>query len=338
MSANINILQEIKQNKIFPVYLLSGDEGFMIKGTLDSMIDMLLPLETKDFDLSILDGKQSSIKEAISHTETCPMLSDWRIVILRDADILDQKDDNNEVQLLINWLQQPLPKSSILIIVIDQIIDGRLKIVKAIQKVGRSVSFTKDSQSKSSGKLSQKVKTKFSSLGKQITPKALRELIERGDYDMYQISRAIDQTINYMGEVSTITEKEIEIIITQKHFGDIFQLTDAIGSKSLSKSLKGLHDVIMLGESIIKIHSLITRQFRLALQAKLLYQMVDQQITFSRRTSYNVFREKIFKYLAGIMIDRLPEAKELNILKQNPYAAYKIFQICLLYTSPSPRD
>ena len=62
-----NILREIQSNKVFPVYLLCGEESFLIEGTLKQMLDHLLTPETRDFNLSFLKGlmlqpKRSSVR------------------------------------------------------------------------------------------------------------------------------------------------------------------------------------------------------------------------------------------------------------------------------------
>ena len=407
---NINILQEIKEKKVSPVYLLSGTESFLIEATLKQILDSLLPTEVRDFNLSFLDGTQVSMKEAIAHVEVCPMMSDWRVVVMRDPDIFkkEKKQDPiliiqtaskiektnlkksvklitdlldlspqsikvdltelyskleqqitevkaklsdeelqflqhfpdklkelellelepqlDDTQLFLNWLQEPLPRNSVLILVVNSSVDARSRIVKQIQKIGRNVVFVRDNETKWVSSLSKKIRTKLASFNKEIEAKALRELIERSNRDMYQISKAIEKIIDFIGDSPKITEKDIEAVVTQNQFDNIFQLTDAIGAKSLEKALKALYEVIMDGEPALKISSLITRQFRLALQAKLLCEITNLETKISSRTNYTVFRDKIFKGLVDKMIHYLPEAREVNILKQNPYAAYKVFQ------------
>lgn len=80
----INILREIEGNKIAPVYLLCGKETFLIEGTLKQMIDKLLPSNTRDFNLTFLDGNVASVKEILSNVEVYPIMSKWRVVVVED--------------------------------------------------------------------------------------------------------------------------------------------------------------------------------------------------------------------------------------------------------------
>ena len=411
-ATNQNILQEIKQKKILPIYLLCGEEKFLIEGTLTQILDQLLNPATRDFNLSFLDGSQTSIKDAIADAELCPMMADWRVVVVREpqlfqkqkkqvdptliiktalkesktdpskavylmanllensiTDILNEEDNfkqnlqslevlvsnqlNSEEQkfiqqlptlalevdlsgtkiktdeeLLFNWLEGSLPKSSVLVLVVKDNVNLNKKIVKQIEKVGRVVSFAnliKDRYS-SNNPLYKKIRQKLEQHGKTITSKACKLLVERSDGDMYEISKSITKIIDLIGPKKEITDQEIELIVTQQNFDNIFDLTDAIGTKSLEKALKSLYEVVMSGEPAIKINSLIIRQFRLVLQAKLLYKHKEDIKPITSRTNYSTFKNSILGPLTKQLTYLLPEARELNVLKQNPYAAYKIFQ------------
>ena len=80
----INVLREIDANKVFPVYLLCGKETFLIEGTLKQMLDKLLSPDTRDFNLTILDGSTVSVRDILSNVELYPTMSDWRVVIVEN--------------------------------------------------------------------------------------------------------------------------------------------------------------------------------------------------------------------------------------------------------------
>ena len=80
-----NILREIQANKVFPVYLLCGEESFLIEGTLKQMLDHLLTPDTRDFNLTFLEDTNITIREILSQADLYPVMSDWRVVVVRDA-------------------------------------------------------------------------------------------------------------------------------------------------------------------------------------------------------------------------------------------------------------
>ena len=89
--------------------------------------------------------------------------------------------------------------------------------------------------------------------------------------------------------------------------------------------MSSLHSVLESGEPPIKVNALIARQVRLTLQAKLLAEQGELKPT-ADRMNYQSFADTVFKPLAAKMSNYLPNASQVNILKQNPYAAYKVIQ------------
>ena len=67
-----NILREIQADKVLPVYLLCGEESFLIEGTLKQMLDHLLSSETRDFNLTFLDGTDITTREILSQVDLYP--------------------------------------------------------------------------------------------------------------------------------------------------------------------------------------------------------------------------------------------------------------------------
>ena len=85
------------------------------------------------------------------------------------------------------------------------------------------------------------------------------------------------------------------------------------------------------GEPHIKVNTLIIRQLRLSLQAKLIAKRGNRS-QMGRRMQFDRFVNDIFKPLSQEMADLLPTAADTNVLKQRPYAAYKIFQTLHAFT------
>jgi DNA polymerase III delta subunit len=105
----------------------------------------------------------------------------------------------------------------------------------------------------------------------------------------------------------------------------IFDLTDSISNRNVNQGLSSLHNILSDGEAPIKINALITRQIRLMVQAKLV--LKNNAINFdARRMTYQDFVSRFFQPLSKKMSGNLPKTTTVNLLKQNPYVAYKIIQ------------
>ena len=142
---------------------------------------------------------------------------------------------------------------------------------------------------------------------------------------MHLIAEAIEKIIAFVGDKTRVDERDIETVIAQSSFENIFALTDALGRRSVSQALSSLHSVLESGEPPIKVNALIARQIRLTLQAKLLTEQGELKPTVDRM-NYQSFADNVFKPLATKMSNSLPTTAQVNLLKQNPYAAYKVIQ------------
>ena len=229
----------------------------------------------------------------------------------------------NDAELLIEWLDGDLPKSSVLIFVFNGSVDARNRLVKAIKRVGRHVSFTplESGEFLRDDKLFQGVKRKLDGFGKKITPGAFNLLRKRTGNDMGLIFEELDKLTAFVGEKTQIDERDVQTLVANSSFDSIFALMDAIGKKSTSQALSSLHSVLNSGEPPIKVNALIARQIRLMLQAKLLVENGKLNPTVVR-LKYKKFLDTVFKVLAVKLADLLPQSAQLNLFKQNPYAAF----------------
>ena len=413
-----NILREIQKDKVLPVYLLCGEENFLIEGTLKQMLDHLLTSETRDFNLTFLEDSNITIREILSQVDLYPVMSKWRVVVVRDApffktqqrtvpitiirnafkvettdpqksistlakllevsperiaenhfdfinavnsliDDLGTKltdeergflerlpqiaeqldtyaaevDGTDDTALLLEWLQGDLPKSSVLIFTVRGAVNVRNRVVKAIETVGRYRSFDplEAGQSLNRDPLYKKVSEKFAEFGKQITPRAFSQLRDRTGGDMHTVAEAINKIVSFVGDKRQVDEQDVRNMVAQNTFDGIFDLTDAIGKRSIGQALKGLHEVLASGQEPIYVNLMIVRQFRFALQAKLIAEKQGLR-RFRSRMLLRDFTADIFQPLAEEIRGLLPNSTTDNILKQNPYVAYKTFQSLHAFT------
>ena len=413
-----NILREVQNDKVLPVYLLCGEENFLIEGTLKQMLDHLLTSETRDFNLTFLEDTNITIREILSQVDLYPVMSKWRVVVVRDApffktqqrtvpitiirnafkiEITDPQksistmakllevsaeqiaenhfdftnavnalidelgtkltdeergflerlpqiaeqldttaagvDHTDDTALLLEWLQGDLPKSSVLIFTVRGVVNERNRVVKAIETVGRYRSFNpvEAGQSLNRDPLYKKVSDKFAEYGKQITPRAFSQLRDRTGGDMHTVAEAINKIVNFVGDKRQVDEQDVRNMVAQSTFDGIFDLTDAIGRRSIGQALKGLHEVLASGQEPLYVNVMIVRQFRFALQAKLIAERQGLR-TFRSRMPLRDFTTNIFQPLAEEIRGLLPNSTTDNILKQNPYVAYKTFQSLNAFT------
>lgn len=79
------IISDIKNNKIAPVYILTGTEPYYLDKISDALERYVVDEADKDFDETILYGADSSAEIVIEAAGRFPMMSPRRLVMLKEA-------------------------------------------------------------------------------------------------------------------------------------------------------------------------------------------------------------------------------------------------------------
>ncbi|MDP2843978.1 MAG: DNA polymerase III subunit delta, partial [Acetobacterium sp.] len=133
--------KSIKNQEISPVYLFTGSEhyiGHMIEKTL---IASELAKGLEPLNLTTYNDKNLDMSVLLATCETLPMMSNKRIVIVREEAHLDKIIDKKDLDRLVAYLENPCP-STLLIIYWEQP-DKRKKLYKSLTKAGSLVVFDK---------------------------------------------------------------------------------------------------------------------------------------------------------------------------------------------------
>ena len=341
-----SLIKEVKSGKVLPVYLLCGEEHFLIEKALKSLLDILLQPETRDFNLNILDGTIVTIQDILSAVEVYPIIADWRVVVVSESvlfqdlqklsptelendflDAVEDIDSNDPKEIFLDWITGTPPPNSALIFTVKGPVNTREPIVKAIDRVGRFINFEKLEESSSIQRdpLFQSVSKQLAQSDKQITPRAFNLLRTQVNNDTHRFFEEINKAISFVGDRTQIDERDIRNLVSPTSSDTIFDLTDSISNRNVNQGLSSLHNILSDGEAPIKINALITRQIRLMVQAKLV--LKKNAINFdARRITYQDFVSRFFQPLSKKMAGDLPKTTTVNLLKQNPYVAYKIIQ------------
>ncbi len=124
------IIGDLK-NKIYkPIYFLSGDESYFIDLITKYIQDNALSENEKAFNQTVIYGKDTEIATVINSAKRYPMMANYQVVIVKEAQNIKDIDD------LIHYALNPL-KSTILVINYKyKTLDKRKKLYKAINDNG----------------------------------------------------------------------------------------------------------------------------------------------------------------------------------------------------------
>ena len=125
-----SIRNDILQRRFYPIYLLMGEEAYFIDAITDLLVDSVLTETEKDFNLYTYYGVDSDVNTVISTARRFPMMSEWQLVIVKEAQHLEN------LELLDLYAKQPMASTVLVINYKHGNVDRRKAFVKKINEVG----------------------------------------------------------------------------------------------------------------------------------------------------------------------------------------------------------
>ncbi len=221
------ILSDLRQKRYAPVYFLMGEEPYYIDVISDYIQKNVLDEAEKEFDLSILYGKEVDINTVINAAKRYPMMGSHQVLIIKEAQLI--KDWDN----LVHYLSNPL-KSTILVFCYKYgTPDKRKKWFQEINKVAVVHESTKLRDYEVGSWISKYCKSK----NVAIDEKAVAMLSEFLGTDLSKLVNELDKLIlTKPTESHSITPELIEKNIGISKDFNVFELQVALVNKDVLKA------------------------------------------------------------------------------------------------------
>jgi DNA polymerase-3 subunit delta len=201
------IKKDLKSGTVFPVYLLHGEESYLIDTAAEFLEEHLLQEHERVFDQQILYGMDCNARYVIEQLQLFPMMAPRRVVIVREA---QQMDDIKDLE---PYLNRPAPSSILVLCYKGKSMDKRLKAYDAIKKNGFILAADKLKE-------------------KEVLPwlmKAATELKLKIDVD------AGEAMIELIGDEISLLYPELKKLAVNHAGGDVISKTDILDLIGLSR-------------------------------------------------------------------------------------------------------
>ena len=248
--------EDLKTGQFKQIYLLYGEEAYLKKQYKDRFVKAMLP-EGDTFNYAYYEGKGVNPKEIIDLAETLPFFAERRLILLENTGFL-----KNACPDLADYVKQ-MPETTYMIF-IEEELDKRGKLYKAIKDKGRVVELTRQDERT----LIRWILGMAKKEGKQMTESAAAYFLGKVGNDMENIQKELEKLFCYALNHTEVTIKEIDEICTTQISNHIFDMVDAVAAKQQRKALDYYYDLLALKEPPMRILFLLTRQFRILLQIK----------------------------------------------------------------------
>ena len=224
------IIADIKSRKLQPVYLLHGEEPYAIDLVSDCIEKEVLDEAQKGFDQTVLYGKDTDFTTIVSAARRYPMMSDFQVIIVKEAQNLKWKED----ELLTAYLENPM-KSTVLVLAYKHgKFDKRRKVYKAAGKVGVVLESPKLYDDKVAPWITGYVKDK----GWSIHPQAAAMMAEYLGADLSKVVNELDKLMLNVPAGQEISAQDIERNIGISKDFNVFELTTALAKRDAEKAFR----------------------------------------------------------------------------------------------------
>lgn len=220
------ILNNLSKKIYAPVYLLCGEEPYYIDLISDAIEDSVLNEYEKEFNQTVLYGRDSDYSKVVEHAKRYPMMASHQVVIVKEA------QDMRSIDELVSYVDKPLNSTILVLCYKHKKYDKRKSLAKLVDKKGVYFESGKIYADKVAAWVSDYVLSK----DYKVTPKAA---ILLGDFlgtDLSKVANEINKLFISLPKGSTIDEKIIEQNIGISKDYNFFEFQDAMASRNIEKA------------------------------------------------------------------------------------------------------
>jgi DNA polymerase-3 subunit delta len=126
-----DLITSVENKKYAPIYLLMGEEPYFIDKISNCIEELFFEEETaKDFNFQLLYGKDTSVDQIVAFSKEYPMMSDYRLVIVREA------QEVGKIEQLVEYVKNPQKQTVLVLCYKYKSLDKRTAFYKTIDKAG----------------------------------------------------------------------------------------------------------------------------------------------------------------------------------------------------------
>ena len=282
-----SLQEDIRQKEFKNVYLFYGEEAYLKQVYKKRMKEALLP-DGDEMNFTFFEGKKTEPQEVIQMAQTMPFFAERRVIFLENTGFF-----KGQCESLPEYLSQ-LPEY-LCMIFIEEEVDKRSRMYKAVKKSGRIVEFAKQD----SDMLIRWIFGILNKEQKKITRNDMELFLTKTGTDMGNIEKELEKLLCYVLERDVITRADIEAVCTSQISNHIFDMLRAVTEKKQQRALDLYYDLLALKEPPMRILYLLARQFNQMLQVKELEKEGYDQSAISKRLGIQPFVVKNYQKILG---------------------------------------
>lgn len=248
----------LDRGTIAPIYLITGEEEFLIQAATDRLVQAAVDPAAKDFNYTSLDGEAATAETILTAVESLPAFAERRLVVLKNAELLPAAEANR----LVNYLKNPSPTTSF--VCVAPKFDARRSFFQTLKAHAVVV----DCRPLSDAQVTVWLKAQAKSLGRAISEDAVLFLKERVGRDLFPLQNELTKAVLGSDHQKTIEMEDVQRACSASGDVSVYDLLTALAQRRMEPSVRTLTRLVEEGEPPLKILSTIGYRFRLVWKVK----------------------------------------------------------------------
>lgn len=326
-----------------PVALICGDDEFAVKQRAKLLWETWctevggMDHEQVDATVSNASEAERAVAKLREALQTLPFFGGGKVIWLKDCNFLgdERTASSAAVTQLLGELAQELKDfrwDNVRLLISAGKVDKRKVFYKALDKIGQVENFAGLSSDDKdwAAKAESWAEAQLKAAGKRISDSALAEFVACIGPNPRQLSSEAEKLSLYVGDRETITQEDVDAIVTKNKQSRAFALADALGDRDLPRVLRTLDEELWMTK-FDKDRSEIGLLYGLISKVRVLLFLKEAiNVGWLKPVGdYNRFKSQ----LETIPADQLPNDRKLNPLTMHPFVLFRALSQCGNYSS-----
>lgn len=266
-------LAEIRKGTLRSVYLVFGEEGFLVEELYRALRAAVVRPETADFNFHVLEPGPDQIGQALRLAQTQPFFAERRLVVVKECPAIvprrrggpeeEAPADGGDADLL-RYLEAPVPTTVLLFLATA--VDARRKVTRALMAAGAAV----ECQPLKPEDAAMWVQRRAESQGKRLGTQAAHLLVERVGTDLRLLAGELEKLVLYVGRAAEIRPRDVETMVASLAETEIYRLSDAVLRRERAQAVALLERLLGQVDHPLQLLSALAGRFRQLLLVKAL--------------------------------------------------------------------
>jgi DNA polymerase III subunit delta len=230
----------LKKRSFLPVYLLHGEEDFLLESALTAVLDAVLPEEYRSLNLDVLDCGDVAGRDIVARAASFPMMGDRRVVIAKNIERMVVQD----LEQLTAYVDSP--SESTVLILAGKKADLRRKPFSTLNVRGAAFEFAPVRDSSIASWITDRV----SSYGATIDDEAADLLSVYVGVSLREVDSEINKLLTYLGDRTHVTAADVADVVGFSREYTIFQLQESMGRGDVRRAMTILDHMLDDGQAL----------------------------------------------------------------------------------------